>query len=159
MPDLSEAESALGENIDIRWYVLQSRFLQVVVFSRQKCIAEAHERLAELVNHLNQLPNVVSNRQAFKVCRLNAEAELARAESCWDEAIAKCKALIDIYQAGGCRWLWARQLIDLGDSYIGRDLPGDRERAQQAYRQSLEMFTEMGAPGYIQVLEQRLGGV
>jgi len=159
MPELSVAESALGENIDIRWYALQSRFLQVVVFSRQKRIAEAHERLAEVVKVLKQLPNDVSSRQALKVFRLNAEAELARAESCWDEAVAKCQALIDIYQAGSCRWFWARRLIDLGDSLVGRDLPGDRVQAQQAYRQSLEMFTEMDAPGYIQVLEQRLGGM
>jgi hypothetical protein len=39
---------------------------------------------------------------------------------------------------------------------MGRDLPGDREGAEQVYRQSLEMFTEMGAAGYIQVLEERL---
>ena len=91
--------------------------------------------------------------------RLSAEAELARAEGCWDDAVSKCKALIDIYQAGGYRWNWARRLIDLGDALVGRDLPGDREQAEQAYRQSLEMFTEMGAPGYIQVLEERLGGM
>jgi hypothetical protein len=113
--------------------------------------------LAEVIKDLNQLPNEAINRQAYKVFRLNAEAELARAESCWDEAVAKCKALIDIYQAGGCRWLWARQLIDQGDSLMGRDLPGDREQAKMVYQQSLEMFTEMGAPGYIQVLEERLG--
>ncbi len=52
---------------------------------------------------------------------------------------------------------WARQLIDLGDCLVGRALPGDREQAQGVYQQALEMFTEMGAPGYIQVLEKRLG--
>jgi hypothetical protein len=35
--------------------------------------------------------------------------------------------------------------------------PGDQDRAQEPYQQSLNMFTEMGAPGYIKVLEERLG--
>jgi hypothetical protein len=47
----------------------------------------------------------------------------------------------------------------MGEALIGRDLPGDRERAEQVYHQSLEMFTEMGATGYIQVLEERLGEI
>jgi hypothetical protein len=39
---------------------------------------------------------------------------------------------------------------------VGRNEPGDLERAWETYQQSLDMFTEMGAPGYIQVLEERL---
>jgi hypothetical protein len=39
---------------------------------------------------------------------------------------------------------------------MGRDSPGDRERARMAYKQSLKMVTEMDAPGYIQALEERL---
>jgi hypothetical protein len=53
-------------------------------------------------------------------------------------------------------WGLARRLIDLGDSLVGRNEPGDLERAQGIYQQSLDMFTEMGAPGYIKVLEERL---
>jgi len=48
-------------------------------------------------------------------------------------------------------------LIDLGDALIGRKEPGDLDRARQTYQESLEVFTEMGAPGYIRVLEKRLG--
>ncbi len=44
----------------------------------------------------------------------------------------------------------------LGDAFVGRNEPGDLERARETYQQSLDMFTEMGAPGYIQVLEERL---
>ena len=36
--------------------------------------------------------------------------------------------------------------------------PKDRkELAEKAYQQSLDMFTEMPAPGYVMVLEERLG--
>jgi transposase-like protein len=53
----------------------------------------------------------------------------------------------------------ARKLIDLGDTYVSRDKPGDLEKVQETYQQSLDMFTEMGAPGYIKVLEERLGNL
>ena len=152
MADLAEAESAVRENIEIKWDYNPSRFMLVVLSSRQGRFAQARELLAEVIKDLEQ---PISKR--CEVFRFQAEAELARAEDRWEEAITNCQALIDIYQAGSYRWAWARQLIDLGDSLMGRDLPGDREQAEQVYRQSLEMFTEMGATGYIQVLDERLG--
>jgi class 3 adenylate cyclase/tetratricopeptide (TPR) repeat protein len=152
MANFSEAEAALRENIDIAWLAPESRFLMAIISSRLECFAESHERLAEIIKGLDQ--PVLKSIEMFK---LQAEAELARAEGYWEEAVSKCQVLIDIYHAAGYRWRWARQLIDLGDVLINRGLPGDRERAEHAYRQSLGMFTEMGAPGYIQVLEERLG--
>jgi hypothetical protein len=38
-----------------------------------------------------------------------------------------------------------------------RNEPGDLERARDIYKQSLDVITEMGAPGYIKVFEERLG--
>ena len=149
--NITEAEVALRENT--KWHAGQSRFKLVVLLSRQRRLAEAREQLAEVIQELEQ-----PIHKPFDVYRFQAEAELARAESRWEDAVANCQSLIDIYQTGGYRWLWARQLIDLGDSLVGRDLPGDRKLAKQVYRQSLEMFTEMEATGYIKVLEERLGG-
>ena len=40
-----------------------------------------------------------------------------------------------------------------------RNEPGDLERARDIYKQSLDMFTEMGASGYIKVLEERLANL
>jgi tetratricopeptide (TPR) repeat protein len=152
MANLSEAEAALRENIDIGWFAPESHLLMVVISSRLERFAEAHERLAEVIKELDQpIPKPI------EMFRFQAEAELARAEGSWEDAVSKCQALIDILQAGGYWWQVAWRFIDIGDSLIGRDLPGDREEAMKVYRQSLEMFTEMGAPGYIQVLEERLG--
>jgi tetratricopeptide (TPR) repeat protein len=152
--DLSEAEVAIKENIKFGWHALQSRFLMVILLSRQERIIEAHEWLTDVVNDLGQPIN-----RCNVVFRFKAEAELARVKRCWEEALSKNQALIDIYQLGGYRWQWARQLIDLGDALIGRNIPGDFEKANETYKQSLEMFTEMEASGYIQVLEERLGEV
>jgi class 3 adenylate cyclase/tetratricopeptide (TPR) repeat protein len=151
--DLSEAETALEENIEIGWYQIQSRYLLVVISVRRMRFTEAHEQLAQIIKDINQPSNKEEEMYKFR-----AEAELARAEGYWEEAVSKYKTIVDIWQAGGYRWNWARMLIDLGDVLIGRNLPGDREQAKQVYLQSLEMFTEMDAPGYIQVLQERLGG-
>ena len=50
----------------------------------------------------------------------------------------------------------ARKLIDQGDAYVSRSKPGDQEMAQETFQQSLDMFTEMCAPGYFKVLEEQL---
>ncbi len=153
MIDLSKVEAGLRENIDRDWEDAQeSRSLLAITYAYQERFTEAHEQLAEIgKNIFPPIPKVI------EVFRLNAEVELSIAEGCWEEAVSKCQTLIDMCQASGYQWRKARLLINLGDALISRDLPGDREQAEKVYRQSLEMFTEMGAPGYIQVLEERLG--
>jgi tetratricopeptide (TPR) repeat protein len=139
--NLSEAEAALQENIDIQGWEIESRLMLAIISSRKGIILEARERLAEVPAH-----NLAKLQESF---RLRAEAELAVAEKRWDEAISAWETLIKIYKAGEYRWFWARYLIDLGDALLGRDGPGDREAAEQAFRQSLEMFSKMGAPEVI----------
>jgi tetratricopeptide (TPR) repeat protein len=95
----------------------------------------------------------------FRVLRPNTEIDLAPAEVRWNEAIEASKKSIEINKNYGHRWGWARRLIDLGDALLGRHAPGDLEQARQTYQQSLDMFTEMAAPGYIKVLEDRLGNL
>ena len=82
--------------------------------------------------------------------------EIAFAKKLWTEAVTACEKSLEIYQNRGYLWRWARTLINLGDSLVGRNELGDLERARETYQQSLDTFTEMGAPGYIQVLEKRL---
>jgi tetratricopeptide (TPR) repeat protein len=145
---LVEAEAALQENIDMHWLVNQSLYLLAMISACKGLFQEAHERLSEAsARPLNKLQEAQ---------RLIAEAEIALAEGDWNRAVLACQSIIKISQAGEYRWYWARTLINLGDAFVGRSGPGDRERAQQAYRQSLEMVTEMGADGYIRVLEKRL---
>jgi len=147
---LAEAEAALLENINYKWALSESNFMLATVSARKGNLPQAYEYLSEVTEK-----NLYRQTESY---RLKAETELGLVEKRWERAIVACQTLIDIYQAGGYRWEWARQLIDKGDALMGRDSPGDREEAQKTYRQSLEMFTEMNAHGYIKVLEGRLGG-
>jgi predicted ATPase/class 3 adenylate cyclase len=151
MIDLSEAEAALRENIDMDWDAVESRFEMAVLLSQQERYSEAREWLAEVIDDLNEPISGIN--QALTIW---AQAEIARAESRWDEALLGYQTIIEYTQQYGYRWQLARQLINLGDVLQGRDETGDREKAKEAFSQSLEMFKEMGASGYIRVLEERL---
>jgi tetratricopeptide (TPR) repeat protein len=144
--DLSEAEAALVENLEMREFVLWSRTRLVKVYSLQGRFSEAHALLVELF----QVPPKF---------RLEAKAIHALAERRWNQAASLTLSLIDLLQAANYRWEWARAMIDLGDIYAQRNQPGDPDRAREAYQRSLDMFVEMEAPGYIQVLRQRMQSV
>ncbi|MBN1209787.1 MAG: AAA family ATPase [Myxococcaceae bacterium] len=85
-----------------------------------------------------------------------ARYTLARAEGHWDAALAIAESFVGRYARGGARWLHARWLIRVGDALRGRDGPGDRARARQAYEEALDRFTAMGADGYVAALQRRL---
>jgi tetratricopeptide (TPR) repeat protein len=154
--DLSGAESALLENIELSQIAWNSRFCLAIVYIRQG-------RLNDARDHYDQANKLHPQTQYWitytRAIRSEIQYEMASAEGRWDEAIAVCESSIDSYQRGGYRWKWARKLIDLGDALSSRNVPGDQDSARESYQQSLDMFTEMGAPGYIQVLEERLAGI
>jgi len=154
MAKLAEAESALKENIEIGSRLLQSNFLLVEVYLRQNRMSAAHDQFALAQDGLSP---AARDNNLYRVLRANAEIEFALADGHWEEAVEACKTSIEVYRDCGHRWGWGRTLIDLGDALIGRNESGDLERAKETYQQSLDMFSEMGAPGYIKVLEERLG--
>jgi tetratricopeptide (TPR) repeat protein len=141
--DLVEAEAALVENLEIGAFPMISKTLLAKVYSLQGRFADAHHLLAEL---LSAPPKLF----------LEAKAIHAMAERRWDQAASVTQSLIKLLQGSSRRWEWARALIDLGDIYAQRGQPGDRERAREAYQQSLEMFSEMEAGGYVRVVKERL---
>ena len=141
--NLSEAEAALLENLEHRQWIYLTQSLLVKVYSLQNRFTEAHALLVKLF-------------KATPIYRLMAKSSHAMAERRWDQAALVTLSLINLLQTISRRWEWARTLIDLGEIYSHRGRPGDLERAREAYQQSLEMFSEMEAIGYIQVLEERL---
>jgi tetratricopeptide (TPR) repeat protein len=141
--ELSEAERVLLENLEFWTADIWAQVQLVAVYSLQDRFDEAHELLVEI-------------SQAPTVFRLQAETDLTLAERRWDQAASTAQSLINLMQSAGNRWYWARRLIDLGDIYSQREQPGDLERARETYQQSLEMFSEMEAAGYIQALNERL---
>ena len=151
LDDLSEAEDLLKEIIEIGWIDMRAYFTLVIVSARQKKFRAAHEYLLEAEKHVEK------DHQGVKVSRTHARYELAYAEQSWDVSVKESETSVEIMKSCKYRYAWSRKLIDLGDALVGRNNPGDLGRARETYQQSLDMFTEMGAPGYVKVLEERLG--
>jgi len=151
LDDLSEAEDLLKEIIEIGWKDMRAYFTLVIASARQKKFRAAHEYLLEAEKHVEK------DHQGVKESRTHARYELAYAEQSWDVAVKESETSVEIMKSCKYRYAWSRKLIDLGDALVGRNNPGDLGRARETYQQSLDKFTEMGAPGYIKVLEERLG--
>jgi len=151
---LSEVERMLEENVEIKWLEVHSRFILAVVAARQKHFERARDYILQAEKYLSETENNLEEE-----LRSRADFELAFAEGRWGDAVIASESSIEIMKSCGYRWMWARRLIDLGDALIGRNEVGDLERARETYQQSLNMFTEMGAPAYIKVLEERLGSI
>jgi class 3 adenylate cyclase/tetratricopeptide (TPR) repeat protein len=154
--DWEETEVALVEAIQISdrgvGATLLPRCRLAIVLSRQGRCEDAHHLLEEAKQSLRFETEGVFD----EILRVRAEFELAFAEERWHEAVNASQSLIEINERTSYRWMWARQLIDMADILIRRKEPGDIEKAHQCFQQSLVMFTEMDAPGYIKVLEERL---
>ena len=149
---LFEAELALSENIEIKWEESDVFSMMAIICVRKNHVSEARDWLARSFDS-NDYDNHDLLQEVF---RSRTEFEIAYFEEQWDLAIAAGEYSIELVQKVGHCWEWARRLIDYGDALAGRNEPGDLERARETYHQSLDMFTEMGAPGYIKVLEERL---
>jgi len=149
--DLSEVEERMKENIEIDWLRYHAYLTLVIVYARLQQFSTAHDVLFQAQEHFNKVEHN-GRIQAWA----SAEFELAFAEKRWNDAVNFIEKSIEIMKSSKHHWGLARRLIDLGDSLVGRSEPSDLERAREIYQQSLEMFTEMGAPGYIKVLEERL---
>jgi hypothetical protein len=55
------------------------------------------------------------------------------------------------------RWEVAQASIDRADAYLSRGEPGDRERALALLKASARDFEQMGSPGYVDRVKEKLG--
>ncbi|MBE0411635.1 MAG: hypothetical protein IBX69_18060 [Anaerolineales bacterium] len=85
-----------------------------------------------------------------------AQIELAIAEKEWDAAVEGLERFIGYAEGNGMRWEHARLLLEWGDVCLAWGAAGDLDKARELYQQSLEMFTEMGARGYVRGVSKRL---
>jgi tetratricopeptide (TPR) repeat protein len=151
-PDLAEAEGLFQENINANLSLELSNTGLVMVYIHQGRLDEAYAHFSKFKSQFDQAINVRFENELIPWLKY----EFALAEGNWHEAVEISESMLGLFLSAGYRYQSARQLINLGDALIGRNDPGDLEQARNTYQQSLEMFTEMGAPGYMRVLEERL---
>jgi hypothetical protein len=114
-----------------------------IVYLRQGKIEKGRDCLSKAIDfHKKSLVNTYElnlTKELFS----SVDFELSCLEGQWSAAVSLCNNSLKVFQNSGHRWLLARKLVDLGEALVGRNEPGDLERAREAYQQSLDMITEM----------------
>ena len=89
------------------------------------------------------------------------KAKLLKAQGNWEESIEYFeKSLQDFEALNAKRWFVneyaKRALFERAQVYLGRDQPGDREKADKLLNQALEIFQKLGAKRDIEATEAKL---
>jgi tetratricopeptide (TPR) repeat protein len=122
-----------------------------LVETRKGRLEESHRWLALAKKENETLPSYSVE------CLINkAEFELLVAEKKWVKAIQKLKGLVTVFKDHDQKWEVARALLSWAEVYKIRAEIGDYELAQEMYQKSLEMFAQMGAEGYVKLVNNRL---
>jgi class 3 adenylate cyclase/tetratricopeptide (TPR) repeat protein len=121
------------------------------ILARMGHLDEAESRLSGAKEQLKAFPNFF-NRWAYK----RAKVEIAVARQDWKVALQRLERLFDFATSCDYRCEMARTLLEWGDVYVARGAAGDVDKAREQYNQSLELFTQMGANGFIRLVQERL---
>jgi predicted ATPase/class 3 adenylate cyclase len=122
-----------------------------IVLARQRRIVEATQLLVEAERQMEKYPRF-PNPWFYS----RAQIELVIAKKEWDAAVDALERFIGYAEGNGFRWEHARLLLEWGDVCLARGAAGDLDKARELYQQSLVMFTEMGADGYVRVVSERM---
>jgi tetratricopeptide (TPR) repeat protein len=159
-PVLDEAEDYLkhlyeflaGGRLGVRIHELGSvEGLTSILYSRKGDVEQASRWLNERLQQ-----DVKSSAYFERKDILQAEIELALVKKDWDSAMDLFATYAALVENSEQRWEEARLYLDWGDAYASRRQVEDLDRAEQLYHQALNLFTDMGADGYVKVLEDKL---
>jgi serine phosphatase RsbU (regulator of sigma subunit) len=154
-PDWSEVEQLLRDAIDIGergiGESIGPRCRLSIAFARRRDFQEAWRWFNEARSKI-----VVRSSIWQELFLLMAEAELARAEGRWDDAIAAYQKQVEIHSRTHQRLDWARALHNLAEMHTLRGEAEDLLRAHSLFNLALDLYKSMGAPVYIRVVEERL---
>jgi predicted ATPase len=160
-PDWEEARTALLAQVGMgNWGYTETggsfaaSGMLSIVFARQGRIEEARHWLEQIREE-----GTASTIYYCKDILLQAESELAWAEKRWSDAIEALLKRLDLVTNAGQRWAQAHILLELGEVYISMTETGAQEKAAEYYRQSLALFNEIGATGYVALVERRLNAL
>ena len=154
-PDWSEVEQLLQDAIDIGergiGESLEPLCQRSIAFARRRNFPEAR-RWLEDAHRLIVIRSSIWQESSLLI----AEAELARAEQRWDDAILAYQKQVEIHSRTHQRLDWARALHNLAEVHALRGEAEDLVRAHSLFNLALDLYKSMGAPLYIRVVEERL---
>lgn len=160
-PDWSEAEDIVVEAYELtkKGGPYHHGFENLHPLMSKLCSRQG--KLIQAVSWLERVKKLLGDYPPY-IIRKNigmAEVELAIAQRNWTKAMEGFANYVDLVKEAGQRWEIARAYLDWRDVCVARGEAGDLERAKELYHQSLEMFTQMGADGYVKVVHERIAAL
>jgi serine phosphatase RsbU (regulator of sigma subunit)/class 3 adenylate cyclase len=152
--DWEEVEAYLQEALEIgeRGFKKVEPLLQYAQLStQQKRFTEARSYLDQAREESRKDPSVW-----YEINFDRTQANLAASEGRWGDAIAVYESGVEFCARCSHRWLWARLLVEWADVLVQRGEPTDLERARGLYLEASARFQEMGAPVYLERIQDRL---
>jgi tetratricopeptide (TPR) repeat protein len=157
--DLANGESAAKDMIDLADQDTASksvsRSLLSRILSRKGEIQSSREMIAEA-----RSKGVVTQTHYYdQVFLAWAQADLYVAEKNWDEAWLAFEKLVNLTGERNFYWFSRQAYVDWAEALIARGEPDDTNQARQMLQESLEDFKDMGANGFVRMIEDRLSAL
>ena len=88
-----------------------------------------------------------------------SQGYIAQAEQRWDQAFNAFRAVITRTINSGRRWHQARATMDLASAYLARGEAEDVDQVCRLLQNSLTIFEEIKADGYVKIVQERLSKI
>jgi tetratricopeptide (TPR) repeat protein len=129
-----------------------SHSLLSMIYSREGEVQKARELLAESLIEAKD-PGSEFVDQMFV---LWAQTDLNVAKEDWSKAWVNYDALIKLTTEHNLRWYQNWVMVEWADAHLKQSDPGDIEKARQMLKETRKEFEDMGAEGYVSIVEERL---
>jgi tetratricopeptide (TPR) repeat protein len=122
------------------------------VYSHMGKIQDAQDQL-ELAHNQGEKTQSHYYDQVF---RLWSQADLYVAEEKWEVARQTYEKLVNLTGEKDFRWFSRRASTDWAEALLKRGEPEDVKRAREILQESLQDYQEMGAEGFVKIIEDKL---
>jgi tetratricopeptide (TPR) repeat protein len=132
--------------------ISQSHSLLSMIYSRESEVQKARQLLAESLIEAKD-PGSEFFDQMFV---LWAQTDLNVAKEDWSKAWVNYDALIKLTTEHNLRWYQNWVMVEWAEAFVARNDPGDREKALEMLGEALREFEDMGADGFVKMVEEQL---
>jgi tetratricopeptide (TPR) repeat protein len=156
MGDLNLGKSSAEELIELADMDMASKSVSRSLLSRVYSRMGEVQSAQELLDQARHKGENSRTHYYDRVFILWAQADLHVAEKNWKAAWGAYEELVNLTGERDFRWFSRRASVDWAEALIKRGEPEDVIRAREIYQESLQDYQEMGAEGFVELIEDRL---
>jgi tetratricopeptide (TPR) repeat protein len=157
MGDLNLGKSSAEELIELADMDMASKSVSRSMLSRIYSRMGDVQSAQEILDEAHRKGEITQTHYYDQVFMLWAQADLYVAEKNWKAAWGAFEELVNLTGEKSFHWFSRRASVDWGEALLKRGEPEDVKRASEIIQESLLDYQDMGADGFVKLLEERLG--